>query len=156
VSHLQRFDGAGYPGLYGPVGFVDAVDPVPGAVGHRDLVLDQSMIMAAPFGITTTSRDGRGQMGLPDRAEEAWPSTRSETALDPVRCSVLTNTEQKAIDGHQAGNGQQQRLKNQGAAPTRQAGLGCQMMCSAAGRAWDDTGCAYFAHARGPGRACRC
>ena len=36
-----------YPGLYGPVGFFDAVDPVSGAVGHRDLVLDQSMIMAA-------------------------------------------------------------------------------------------------------------
>ncbi|HEX9041823.1 MAG TPA: glucoamylase family protein [Trebonia sp.] len=38
---------ADYPGLYGPVGFFDAVDPVTGAVGHRDLVLDQSMIMAA-------------------------------------------------------------------------------------------------------------
>jgi hypothetical protein len=36
-----------YPGLYGPAGFFDAVDPVSGAVGHRDLVLDQSMIMAA-------------------------------------------------------------------------------------------------------------
>jgi hypothetical protein len=36
-----------YPGLYGPVGFFDAVNPVTGAVGHRDLVLDQSMIMAA-------------------------------------------------------------------------------------------------------------
>jgi hypothetical protein len=38
---------ADYPGLYGPVGFFDAVDPVTGAVGHRDLVLDQSMIMGA-------------------------------------------------------------------------------------------------------------
>jgi hypothetical protein len=38
---------ADYPGLYGPAGFFDAVDPVTGAVGHRDLVLDQSMIMAA-------------------------------------------------------------------------------------------------------------
>jgi hypothetical protein len=36
-----------YPGLYGPAGFFDAVNPVTGAVGHRDLVLDQSMIMAA-------------------------------------------------------------------------------------------------------------
>jgi hypothetical protein len=36
-----------YPGLYGPVGFFDAVNPTTGAVGHRDLVLDQSMIMAA-------------------------------------------------------------------------------------------------------------
>ena len=36
-----------YPGLYGADGFFDAVSPVTGAVGHRDLVLDQSMIMAA-------------------------------------------------------------------------------------------------------------
>jgi hypothetical protein len=36
-----------YPGLYGPVGFFDAVDPVTGAVGQRDLELDQSMIMAS-------------------------------------------------------------------------------------------------------------
>ena len=36
-----------YPGVYGPYGFYDAVDPTTGAVGHRYLVLDQSMIMAA-------------------------------------------------------------------------------------------------------------
>jgi hypothetical protein len=37
-----------YPGLYSASnGFFDAVNPVTGAVGHRDLVLDQSMIMAA-------------------------------------------------------------------------------------------------------------
>jgi hypothetical protein len=36
-----------YPGLYGADGFFDSVDPVTGAVGHRYLVLDQSMIMAA-------------------------------------------------------------------------------------------------------------
>jgi hypothetical protein len=36
-----------YPGVYGPVGFFDAVDPSTGAVGQRDLVLDQSMILAA-------------------------------------------------------------------------------------------------------------
>jgi hypothetical protein len=36
-----------YPGLYGVDGFFDAVDPTTGAVGHRYLVLDQSMIMAA-------------------------------------------------------------------------------------------------------------
>jgi hypothetical protein len=36
-----------YPGIYGPVGFFDAVNPATGAVGQRDLVLDQSMIMAA-------------------------------------------------------------------------------------------------------------
>jgi hypothetical protein len=38
---------ARYPGVYGPDGFFDAVDPVTGAVGHRYLVLDQSMIMAS-------------------------------------------------------------------------------------------------------------
>jgi hypothetical protein len=36
-----------YPGSYGANGFFDAVNPVTGAVGHRYLVLDQSMIMAA-------------------------------------------------------------------------------------------------------------
>jgi len=36
-----------YPGVYGRDGFFDAVNPVTGVVGHRDLVLDQSMIMAA-------------------------------------------------------------------------------------------------------------
>lgn len=36
-----------YPGLYGPVGFFDAVDPATGSVGQRDLLLDQSIIMAA-------------------------------------------------------------------------------------------------------------
>ena len=36
-----------YPGVYGPVGFFDAVNPTTGAIGQRDLVLDQSMIMAA-------------------------------------------------------------------------------------------------------------
>ena len=33
--------------MYGPDGFFDAVNPTTGAVGHRYLVLDQSMIMAA-------------------------------------------------------------------------------------------------------------
>ena len=33
--------------MYGADGFFDAVNPVSGAVGHRYLVLDQSMIMAA-------------------------------------------------------------------------------------------------------------
>jgi Putative glucoamylase/Protein of unknown function (DUF3131) len=36
-----------YPGVYGADGFFDAVNPATGAVGHRDLVLDQSMIMAS-------------------------------------------------------------------------------------------------------------
>lgn len=38
---------AHYPGVYGPAGFFDAVNPLTGSVGHRYLVLDQSMIMAA-------------------------------------------------------------------------------------------------------------
>ena len=36
-----------YPGVYGADGFFDAVNPTTGAVGHRNLVLDQSMVMAA-------------------------------------------------------------------------------------------------------------
>jgi hypothetical protein len=37
-----------YPGVYtSDGGFYDAVNPMTGAVGHRRLVLDQSMIMAA-------------------------------------------------------------------------------------------------------------
>jgi len=36
-----------YPGVYGADGFFDAVNPTTGSVGHRYLVLDQSMIMAA-------------------------------------------------------------------------------------------------------------
>jgi hypothetical protein len=36
-----------FPGVYGPTGFFDAVNPTTGAVGHRQLVLDQSMIMVA-------------------------------------------------------------------------------------------------------------
>ena len=37
-----------YPGIYtSDGGFYDAVNPVTGEVGHRRLVLDQSMIMAA-------------------------------------------------------------------------------------------------------------
>jgi hypothetical protein len=36
-----------YPDVYGPYGFYDAVNPTTGSVGHRYLVLDQSMIMAA-------------------------------------------------------------------------------------------------------------
>ena len=37
-----------YPGIYtSDGGFYDAVDPATGAIGHRRLVLDQSMIMAA-------------------------------------------------------------------------------------------------------------
>jgi putative glucoamylase len=36
-----------YPDVYSRTGFFDAVNPTTGAVGHRQLVLDQSMIMAA-------------------------------------------------------------------------------------------------------------
>ncbi len=46
-DNLQRLR-ARYPGLYTrDGGFFDAVDPKTGSVGHRRLVLDQSMIMAA-------------------------------------------------------------------------------------------------------------
>ena len=44
IVNLQKL----YPGVYSSDGgFYDAVNPVTGAVGHRRLVLDQSMIMAA-------------------------------------------------------------------------------------------------------------
>jgi Putative glucoamylase len=43
IQALRRL----YPGVYGVNGFFDAVNPTTGAVGHRYLVLDQSMIMAA-------------------------------------------------------------------------------------------------------------
>jgi hypothetical protein len=39
---------APYPGVYSPDGgFYDAVNPTTGSIGHRRLVLDQSMIVAA-------------------------------------------------------------------------------------------------------------
>ena len=43
IQTLRRL----YPGVYGAGGFFDAVNPTTGSVGHRYLVLDQSMIMAA-------------------------------------------------------------------------------------------------------------
>ena len=43
IQNLRRL----YPGLYGADGFFDAVNPATGAVGHRYLVLDESMIMAS-------------------------------------------------------------------------------------------------------------
>ena len=43
IQTLRRL----YPGVYGVGGFFDAVNPATGSVGHRYLVLDQSMIMAA-------------------------------------------------------------------------------------------------------------
>jgi hypothetical protein len=45
-ANIQRLR-ALYPGLYGVDGFFDAVNPTTGAVGHRYLVLDESMIMAS-------------------------------------------------------------------------------------------------------------
>jgi hypothetical protein len=36
-----------YPGIYGAYGFFNAVNPTTGSIGHRYLVLTQSMIMAA-------------------------------------------------------------------------------------------------------------
>jgi len=46
LSNLETLR-ARYPGVYtSDGGFYDAVNPVTGAVGHRRLVLDQSMIMA--------------------------------------------------------------------------------------------------------------
>jgi hypothetical protein len=58
-----------FPGLYGPVGFFDAVNPVTGAVGHRDLVLDQSMIMAA---LDNALQDRAMQRHFASDAAVAW------------------------------------------------------------------------------------
>jgi hypothetical protein len=47
VENLQALR-ADYPGIYtSDGGFYDAVNPRTGSIGHRRLVLDQSMIMAA-------------------------------------------------------------------------------------------------------------
>ncbi|HUA07292.1 MAG TPA: glucoamylase family protein [Solirubrobacteraceae bacterium] len=47
LSNLEKLKSL-YPGIYpSDGGFYDAVNPVTGEVGHRRLVLDQSMIMAA-------------------------------------------------------------------------------------------------------------
>ena len=47
LSNLEKLRSL-YPGIYtSDGGFYDAVNPVTGQVGHRRLVLDQSMIMAA-------------------------------------------------------------------------------------------------------------
>ncbi|MDQ6883067.1 MAG: DUF3131 domain-containing protein [Candidatus Dormibacteraeota bacterium] len=43
IQKLRRL----YPGIYGSGGFFDALNPQTGSVGHRYLVLDQSMIMAS-------------------------------------------------------------------------------------------------------------
>jgi len=52
-ANIQRLRAV--PGLYGKYGFFDAVDPRTNNVGHRYLVLDQSMIMAA---LDNVLRDG--------------------------------------------------------------------------------------------------
>lgn len=54
IATLRRL----YPGIYGPYGFFDAVNPTTGSVGHRYLVLDQSMIMA---GLDNTLQNGAMQ-----------------------------------------------------------------------------------------------
>jgi hypothetical protein len=51
VAPQQAFDNiealrSNFPGVYGGNGFFDSVNPTTGAVGHRILALDQSMIMA--------------------------------------------------------------------------------------------------------------
>ncbi|MGI8868118.1 MAG: glucoamylase family protein [Mycobacteriales bacterium] len=43
ITNLRRL----YPDIYGSRGFFDAVNPATGAVGHRYLVLDQSMILGS-------------------------------------------------------------------------------------------------------------
>jgi hypothetical protein len=58
-----------YPGVYtSDGGFYDAVNPVTGAVGHRRLVLDQSMIMAA----LADALDGGALQNAFARDPESW------------------------------------------------------------------------------------
>jgi Putative glucoamylase/Protein of unknown function (DUF3131) len=58
-----------YPGIYSADGgFYDAVDPSTGAVGHRRLVLDQSMIMAA----LDDALNGGGLQSYFARDSESW------------------------------------------------------------------------------------
>ena len=52
-TNIQRLR-ALFPDVYGSRGFFDAVNPTTGSVGHRILVLDQSMIMA---GLDNALRD---------------------------------------------------------------------------------------------------
>lgn len=53
ITKLQRL----YPDIYtADGGFYDAVDPTTGSVGHRRLVLDQSMIMASLDNVLTGGR----------------------------------------------------------------------------------------------------
>lgn len=71
-----------YPDVYShDGGFYDAVDPVTGAVGHRRLVLDQSMIMAA---LDDVLRGGRLQ-----RWFAADPSSRAARAVLGVERMTL-------------------------------------------------------------------
>jgi hypothetical protein len=62
-----------YPGLYSSDGgFYDAVNPATGAIAHRRLVLDQSMIMAA---LDDTLTDGGLQRWFA-RDPESWAARR--------------------------------------------------------------------------------
>ena len=74
-----------YRGVYGAVGFFDAVNPVTGAVGHRDLVLDQSMIMAAMANALTDralQRDfARDPVSWAARTYLHWNTCRSNGRL---------------------------------------------------------------------------
>jgi hypothetical protein len=60
-------------------------------------------------------------------------STKPGSIISPARRlghapHRTTTSRHLQIDGHQTASSQQQRLRNKGAAPTRQAGLGCQVM----------------------------
>jgi hypothetical protein len=71
-----------YPGVVGPAGFFDAVNPSTGAVGHRYLVLDQSMIMAALANALDNLRHATELRAGPDVVGGAnVPGTGKDAAL---------------------------------------------------------------------------
>jgi Domain of unknown function (DUF4389) len=95
-----------YRGVYGAAGFFDAVNPVTGAVSHRDLVLDQSMIMAAianaltdraiqrDFAWVPACPDPRRRTGTDGRFADLRPSRRGTMVRGPhqVRRHVMNGT----------------------------------------------------------------
>jgi hypothetical protein len=80
-ANLQRLR-ADYPGLYtADGGFYDAVNPKTGSIGHRRLVLDQSMIMA---GLDDALNDGALQRDFA-RDPVSWAA---RTYLSVERMSI--------------------------------------------------------------------
>jgi hypothetical protein len=101
---------------------------------------------------SSSSSRGRASAARSPAASSAPPGTSGTRHTAPRPAATCK------IDDHQTGNSQHQRLKKNGCsagAAGRSRLSGDALARPAAGRAWDDTGCAYLADARGPGRTCR-